>query len=424
MPLLHQARATVAVAVLVVLLAACASSPSASAPLPSSPSQASAAPTSPEPTPSPSADPSTEPLPTPNPTPPTPRSVAWADPVAVDALKGCFSIVPTVDGEGGIHVAAVCADGLRYATSRDGQRWTSDVFKVPAGRDDTQPMIAVSGDTVAFAWTRNALDEGGCGDDGLVDLGVYVRTRKLDQDAWSPARRIGAAGDELQAFRYVGSTIHAVVSSDESRKTWYERVDGSGTHRVELRGASGPAALRIANDGRPHLVYPASGAVRYAVIRGDVVDSETIPGTKDGLDPAFVLGIDDTAYVLFSRNNLLGGCAEPEPDPANGVYFSSNVGGEWSTTKISDRVGTATLTVEPGTSEVYAIVGDMDRIQFVHKPFGEDWITGSELPTKGVVSSVAIRQDPATGKLLTMFVQDASDADSDPAFQVILVREA
>jgi hypothetical protein len=402
---------------LVALLAACTSNPAPASQPPSSPSQPSNIPASP----APSADPSAEPSATPS---PTPKPLAWADPVAVDALARCYSVVPTVDSQGGIHVAASCPDGLRYATTRDGSRWTSDRFRFPDGRDDIDPLVAVSGDTVVFAWTREAETEGGCGDDGLKDLGVYVRTRKLDQDAWSPAERIGAAGDHLQALRFVGSTLHAIVDSEDGTRIWYERVENGEATRFELSpGVSGTAALRIANNGQPHVILQSGGELHYAVLGGDAVYPLAISDTKDGIDPTFVLGTDDTAYLLFSRNNVLGGCAEPDPLPTNGVYFSSNAGGAWKTTKLSDRVGNATLTVDPDTDEVHAVVGDFEKVEYLHKPAGGDWTKGPQFDANGMITSVSIRQNPVSGDLFVMYAIDSSGVNSDPTFSVMLVRQ-
>jgi hypothetical protein len=414
------ARAALAATALITILTACSSAPTPAggSPAPSSVSQPSTAPGSVAP--SPSVEPSADPTSSPVATPPPAKPVAWADPKAVDLLEGCLSVVPTVDADGGIHLAAACEDGLRYATTRDGSRWTGDKFATPAGRDDIDPQVAVSGDTVIFAFSRTAPEEGGCGDDGMTDLGVYVRTRKLDQDVWSPATRVGAAGDRLQSIRYVDGTIHATVV-DSAGKPWYERVAGGDAKRFRLNGATGAAAVRVGNDGVARVVFESADGLRLATVGGSSDQQVTIPDTKDGLAPSFVLGTDSTAYVLWTRNNALGGCAEPDPIPSNGTYFSSNLGSAWTTEKLSDRLGVATLTVDPGTSELHAIVGDFAKVEYLHKTVLGKWTKGAALPIVGNGSSFGIRQNPVSGDLFVVYVMESSDTDG--GFSVMVITE-
>ena len=175
---------------------------------------------SPDPSPStpvPSADPTASPTPVPA------TSRVWTKPVAVAGLDGCSSVVAAIDGSGTRHLAATCgeAGALRYATSRDGTAWTVTKLAPPAGRRELDPQLAFSGSTLYLAVTRVALEEGGCGDDGLADLGVWVRSRSLPSGDWSEPTRIGVAGDHLQAFRTSGSTLHATVSNEADGKIHY-----------------------------------------------------------------------------------------------------------------------------------------------------------------------------------------------------------
>ena len=179
----HQLLTGVALIVFAVGLAACGQTATPSAtPAPSSgvggvPSASPDASPSPitDPAPTPSADPSAAPTPTPR-----PRPVQWSTAPSRIFSVTCGAPVATVDDSGRFHVAADCDQRIRYASSADGKTWGGgSTLPTPTNRFDTGPQLAVDGQTLYVAYTRLKPVDGGCGDDGLDDVGVYYRSRTL-----------------------------------------------------------------------------------------------------------------------------------------------------------------------------------------------------------------------------------------------------
>src|SRR5215210_150704 len=113
--------------------------------------------------PAPSATPSPTPVPSAKPTPsPTPVApAAWGKSKLI--VKGdCGSLRAGIDASGGEHAVAYCFGGLLYASSKPTGSWTSHVFKTPENRLELDPQIGFQGNVAYFAYTRLAVEEGGC----------------------------------------------------------------------------------------------------------------------------------------------------------------------------------------------------------------------------------------------------------------------
>jgi hypothetical protein len=397
---------------MLLLVVACSNTraPAASgAPRPSDVAAASAPPVaSPYESPTPSAAPTTAPTPK-----PTPKPAVWSTPVTVPGLDGCSSIVAVIDSRGGHHLAATCGNGdrteIRYASSSDGRSWAATRLALPAHRYDMNPQVAVDGRTLYLAYTRLAPTDGGCGDDGLADVGVYVRSRQLPGGAWSEPRQIGATSDELQSFRVSEGVVHATVTNDRDAKTYYESLPAGSTtptRRIAIAGAAGSTALRIGDDGKPRIAFEGSNGLVYATVDGAALNTGAIPGTKGGWNPVLVLEPGNVADVVWTRSWHTAGCADPGPQPDDGTYFSTNAGGTWRTTKLTSSPGALSFTVDPGSGEVDLLVANFGSAKLYQRPLDGSW-THRTL-ARGDVFSAVVRQDPSDGSLFVAFVAGRS----------------
>jgi hypothetical protein len=422
--------ARLGVVAVALLLAACQAS-SASAPPPGSPSAPpfaigspppSAAPSLPSanPSPNPSAPAPSAPVATPT---PKPVPATWSKAVGVQGLESCNSVVAAVDELGGRHLAATCGDAggaLRYASSTGGAGWTVTDLAPPAGRFELDPQLAFAGGTLYLAYTRVAPTDGGCGDDGLDDVGVWYRTRSLPGGSWSEPVRLGVAADHLQALRVSGTTVHATVANDRDGTTYYESLSGSTLRRHAIAGATGSTSLRIGDDGRPRIAYATAKGIAYGSVNGGTVAATTIPKSAGGHSPVLTLGPGNVAYVLWTESYTGGGCIDPEPLPTFGTYIATNAGGSWTSSRLTTMVGSASLTIDPATGEVHVLVSDLGRLVYFHRPAGGAW--AKETLSRQFPSSVVIRQDPTNGSLLAAYVADEND-ESRPMHVVVAVRQ-
>jgi hypothetical protein len=418
---------------MLLLVVACSNTPTpagSGAPTPSDVAGASAPPVaslSPSMTPSaPPTTPSVKPEPT-----PTPKPAVWSKATTVPGLDGCSGVVAVIDSTGGDHLAAECGNGdrteIRYATSADGRSWTATRLALPAHRLEMNPQLAVYGRTLYLAYSRLAPTDGSCGDDGLVDVGVYVRSRELPGGAWSEPRQIGATSDELQSFRVSDGTVHATVTNDHDGKTYYES-EGTRTtgpqRRIAIPGAAGATALRLSDDGSPRIAFEGAsgliyGTVEFGLVDGTYLTTAAIPATKRGWNPVFVLEPGDVADLVWTRSWHDGGCAEPGPLPEDGTYFSTNAGGSWHSTKLSGTSGGQSITVDPDTGEIHVLVSDFRSATLFERATNGTWSHRS-LATGGV-SSAVIRHDPSNGSLFVAYVSSRGAVGGDENVEVVKV---
>jgi hypothetical protein len=401
-----------AVAVAAVLAAGCASATTTSRPSSGSGSGASpgasstaspsfnstpAAPTAPTAlgTPMPTGGPEPAPESTPLPTP----AAGWSAARQIRAGE-CQGLSATIDATSRYHVASVCDGGIRYLTSKGGVDWIETSFSPPIDRLELGPQLAVDGDTVHLAYTRIAAEEGGCGDNGLRDLGVYLRTRHLPDGTWSEPVRIGSEGDGVQAFRAVDEVLHLTVTSANGGPVFYESQAGSTFTRIGLPNAV-TTTLRVGDDGHARIAYATGHAIRYARVDGSVFSSATVAETDETFltSPLLVLGPGDDAYLMWTQTtDNGGGCASPEEGPLDGTYFGTDESGRWAGRRISTRVAQTSLTLDPSTGRLHAIVGAATMTYFTM--IGNGSWTSTELPdTNGLLNPV-IRLDPTTGKVV------------------------
>jgi hypothetical protein len=406
----------------VAFLVASGGTPAAAA-KPSSPpiALASQTPTDPSSDPlKPSAPPSASPSEAPKPLP------VWSKPSTIAGLDTCSSVVAAIDDRGTDHIAATC-DGavgslVKYAVSSDGRTWKATTFTPPSGRFESDAQLAFAGNTLYVAYTRVAPTDGGCGDDGLTDVGVYYRTRTLPSGAWSEPTRLGFVADHLQSFRVNGVEIEATVSNEKDGKTYYETSSDADLYRQVL-GAGGWTSLRVGDDGQARIAYATKDGISIATADRSHVASQLIPGSKLGSYPTLVLAPGNRAYVTWNRSSAgeAGGCVDVEGDASDGTYFATNASGAWVTTKLTSLLGGTSMALDPATGEIHVLVNDFQRIVYFHRSgnAGSDW--AHETLVRGSLSSAVIREDPASGNLLVVFVTDPT-SESDVLHVQVMTR--
>jgi len=337
-------------------------------------------------------------------------------PVTVPGLSGCDAVVAAVDDGGRDHLAATCTHGdgseLRYADSTNGRGWTSATLQTPTGRYELDPQLALDGNKLYLAYTRVAPTDGGCGDDGLTDVGVYVRSRILPGGAWSDPKRIGAVGDHLQSFRVSGSVVHATVTRDDGSSTTYETMTGDTLRRYPIGDAAGQTSLRVGDDGKGRIAYESSKGIAFGMVVSGRFASTTIPNGTNGWDPVLALAPGNDADVAWNRSYHGIGCAGPGDQPEDGTYFATNAGGTWVTSRLTPQVGGASLTIDPATGELSVVVATGRRLIRYHRaPGATTW--EHETFIQCPASSPVIRANPKTGALFVAYTLEVNNLDTD-----------
>ena len=335
------------------------------------------------------------------PAPPIPT--VWSN-ARVVMTGSCSSTTATIDSAGTFHIVAGCGMGIRYATSKDGTRWRTTTLPHPAHRSEVEPQIAVDGSTLYVAYTRQRQLDGGCGFDGLVDVGVYYRTRTLPNGRWSAPTRIGAAGAHLQGFRVVDGVIHETfVTQNREGPVWYGSLSRGTFRSLRIPGATG-TSLRVGDDGRARIAYTTGSSIRYATVRDGRLSSHTVFSSRVmQLDaPSLVLGAGDRAYMAWAVHPVWGGgCADGgAPDVKPGTYFGTDSTGTWQVKRLTALVTSPSLALDVATGRLQAVLStERDIRELARRPDGT-WTTARRIAgTRGVEAGV-LRRDPVTGHLL------------------------
>ncbi len=416
--LLDRPRAVILVMSAALVVAACGDAPAvvdpAGAPAPTAtPTVQPFVDPSPDPSGAPAqgaVDPS--PSPTPISTPPVIKPVVaparavpkvWSK-AAVVMSGECWSPAATVDSAGTFHVVSGCGMGIRYATSKDGKHWRTTVLPHLAHRSDVEPQIAVDGSRLYVAYTRQRQLDGGCGDSGLVDVGVYYRTRTLPNGRWSAPTRLGPAGAHLQGFRVVNRVIHETfITQDREGPVWYGSLSGRTFRSVRIPGATG-TSLRVGDDGRARIAYTTGDSIRYATITGGSPSFRVVFRSRImQMDaPSLVLGTGDRAYMAWAVHPVYGGgCADGgAPDVKPGTYFGTDVSGAWRVKRITALVTSPSLALDASTGRLFtALTTERETRDLARRPDGT-WTLGRRIPgTKDMMSAI-LRRDTVTGHLL------------------------
>ena len=351
------------------------------------------------PAPSPITLPSETVSPTPHASPrPAPAAVAaWSKPALI--RRGpCSSLTAAIDTAGHYHVAAVCDVGIRYLTSDDGKAWKETSFVPPIDRLEVDPQLTLDGDTVYLAYNRLAPTDGGCGDDGLQDIGVYTRSRHLPNGSWSSPVRVGGKADRVQSFRVDDGVLHLTITTDDgSGPLYYESQAGPVVSELLIPNAVS-TSLRVGDDGHPRIAYATGHAIRYARVDGAKLAIETVAATDNTnlTSPSLVLGPGDRAYMIWTQTtDGGGGCVSPEPGPLDGLYFGTDAGGRWTTTRLSRTPGEASLTLDLSSGRVEVVVKNGPLLTEFSSVDGDSWAS-RKIPGTESMGNALIRVNPNT----------------------------
>ena len=328
-------------------------------------------------------------------------ATSWTKPRQVGTLKTCTTISAGIDAASRYHVAAACDGNIHAYLSSDGRTWKASVFAHPPKRMDLDPQIAFWGDTVYVAFTRIRLVDGGCGDPGIRDVGVYYRSRTLPDGAWSEPVQIGTTADELDTFRVQDGTIHATVNGGTS----YETLAGTTFHRYPMPKSYGGTSLRVGSDGRARIAYNGLKGIKYGQFDGSAFSTSLLPGTNGRDESAnLVLDANDKAHLVWTRVPFPdpgAGCAYEEPPPKDqGTYYATNASGTWVTQRITRAIGETSLQVDQKSGRIHVLVTDR-KVRYYTSSGNGAW-TASTVPT-GPAWSPLLRLDPATGTLLVVY---------------------
>jgi hypothetical protein len=378
-------------------IAACTASPSPSTGSPAAVSPTVNASAAPAETQSPPATPKPTPLPTP--------TAVWTKSRLVVADGKCSQVAAGIDASSRSHIVASCDAGLRYSVSKADGSWATTLIGQPANRRQMDPQIGFDGNTVFLAYSWLAVTDGGCGDDGLDDLGVYYRQRTLPDGPWSEPKRIGVTDDTLVSFRVQGATLHAVVYNEADERSYYVKVEGGASQRFRLPTTG---SLRVGSDGRARIAYESAGSIRIATFTGSGFTSAAIPGSEIASSPVLVLDDRDRAHVIWTRDPLEpAACGMGSADdPKAGMYYATNASGAWKVQRFTSQRGVASLQIA-ATNDVHLVVLANPGITYFTKSAAGSWHI-KRLATGWVVSPV-IRLDPATGRLLVVYVRMPED---------------
>jgi hypothetical protein len=412
----HSSRAGILPALAILIVTACggaaAERPTLS-PRPDSTGSVaspSSAPPSTDP-PAPSLAPSPEPTARPPASKPTPAGPVrparrvWSRPRVVFA-GDCGMPAASVDGDGRYHVVASCDTRIRYAVSTDARSWAAHTFARPAHTLEVDPQVAVDGRTLYLAYTRLRPTDGDCGDDGLADDGVYYRTKKLPDGAWSAAVRIGHAGDHLQSFRVVKGVIHETfMSGDGQGPVSYGRKAGSTFTQVRLPGALA-TSLRIGDDGRPRIAFTTAHTLRLAIVgKGGKLSVRTLFDGKAMavIRPSLVLGAGDRVYATWTAQQPSGGgCADYEISfPKKGIYFGTDVAGTWRVKRVSSVPGASSIALDTKAGIAHTVIAQQRGLRYLARDAAGAW-SWQDIPDTDASWALLLRYEPRTDTLLVL----------------------
>ena len=408
-------------AVVALVVGACTTSQSAptSTPVPTAATGAAATAGSASPSPTfvdetPAALPSDAPEPTPTPastleSTPTPSAAStvalkpptgWTASRQVGTATQCISVTAGIDAAGRFHVAAECSGSIRYYFSSDGGRsWTARVFAHAANRDELDPRIGFQGNVVYVAYTR-IIPDGGCSGTRGEPVGVFFRSRTLPNGAWSASTQIGSAGDTLGSFQVDRGILHAAVTARDL-SSYYVKVDGTVAHRYLISHSSMSApSLRIGSDGHARIAYATwRDGIRYGVFTGSAFATSKVTGSiEEDDDPVLALDAANHAHVVWTRYEPAACGRFPV-----GTYHASNASGAWKAERITKDVGDTSIQVDGKTGRIHVLVGSQAGLRYFTAAPGGTWTRTTVASTKDVISP-ALRLDPATGKLLGVYI--------------------
>jgi hypothetical protein len=327
--------------------------------------------------------------------------------------KTCDAPSLTV-GSGRYHAASTCGRAIRYAEGSATGRWTLTTLHPPARHVESNPQLAIDGNTLYLAYTRYGpvVEADTCGgpfDVRYEDVGVYYRTRTLPDGAWSKPHKLGRADDILDSMRVVNGTIHAVVfAASGLGGPVVESFGGGVLVRERPKAVDGPISLRVGSDGKARLAYVASnGSIRLVTLDGIEGTSTTVAHRGKLVDPLLVLGPGNQPHLIWTRfaaedGGCGGGTAGVSPQ---GTYYATVMDGEWKVERFTRETGTKSFVIDPATGAVHVLVNGNDRgagsLRYFERAPGGGWT--SKTLRASVDGGAIIRRDESDGTLVVVF---------------------
>jgi hypothetical protein len=311
-----------------------------------------------------------------------------------------------IDAAGGSHLVAGCQAGLLYAWTKSDGSWARTVFPLAANRLEVDPQIGFQGNLAYIGYSRLAVTEGGCGDPGLRDIGVFYRKRTLPNGAWSGPVRIGKTDDHLEQFRVDGTTLHAIVSNEGDGRAYYLLVKGTTSKRFALPRAWETRSLRIGSDGRARIAYSSAGSIGIATFAGSGFATAKVPATN-AIGGLLILDGRDRAHLIWTRfvpgSEEGATCSDGSEDlTLNGTYYGTNASGTWHSEQVTKDLGEVSFQVDRKTGQVHLVIATAGVLTYYTKPSGGVWQHEKLAPRQ--VSWPSIARDAATGRVLILYI--------------------
>jgi hypothetical protein len=349
------------------------------------------------------------PPPTGRPSPtPEPGVQGWSKPTLIRS-GDCSQLTAAIDSGGHAHVAAVCDGGIRYLASEDGTDWKETSFVPGIDSFELDPQLTLDGSTVYIAYSLLAPTGGGCGSNGLEDVGVYTRSLGPSDAAWSDPVQVGAKGDRVQSFRVVDGVLHLIVTAKNGAgPLYYESQSGHTFTAVPIPGGIA-GSVRVGDDGRARIGYTTGHAIRYASVDGTRLSIATLSATDQTnlKGPLLVLAPGNRAYLAWVQDRNDGrGCVALDPGPLDGVYIATDAGGRWKITRLTRAPGEASFALDPASGRVELAMSDGSSVTQLTSGAGDTWTTMKIAGTRGLRSPL-IRLNPVTGRA-TIFALGAT----------------
>jgi hypothetical protein len=333
--------------------------------------------------------------------------------------KSCQTPSLTVSS-GRYHAASMCGDTIRYAEGSATGSWTVTRFRAPARHFESNPQLAIDGNTLYLAYTRYGpvVEVDTCGGRFGVryeDLGVYYRTRTLPDGAWSKPHNLGRADDILDSMRVVDGTIHAVVFADAGDGGPVVESFGDGVLvRERPKAVRGPISLRVGNDGNARLAYvDLKGSIRLVTLDGIEGTSTTVADGGKLVDPLLVLGPANQPHLVWTRFAAEdGGCGGTAGMSPQGTYYATLVDGAWRVERVTKATGGKSFVLDPDTGAVHLLVNGNHRgggsLRYFERVPAGGW-TSTTLH-RSVDGGFVIRRDESNGTLVVVFKDDYDGA--------------
>lgn len=331
---------------------------------------------------------------------------SWAPAQVAFEGEDCQTPSLALEEDGTAHLAASCGGAIVYAWRRPDDAWRVAIIAGTNEHWALDPHLAIDRGTLYLAYSEVRPDPS-CGGAVGTPAGTYVRTRDLPDGRWGVGGLLMGFGNErLTSFRVRHAVKHGSVVTPEGGGVYF-RAPGlnGGEDDRNLLGSTGPSSVRVANDGTARIAYETSGAIRYA-IGAETLRWTDIPETEGGLNPQLVLGSNDEAYVLWTRDSQGRGCASLEPRPEDGTYLSTDSDGAWTTVRITGDVGPNSLTMDPGSGTVHVLVVGRG-VTYYNDRRGE-WSLGTTLESD-VWRPGVLRLDPRTGSPVVAYVRSIDE---------------